>query len=236
MRVLAGTCSREKLDAVPHEHHRIECGTAAIGRHGCVSGNAVEGESGGCDRERAAVSHLVAIRRVPVQDDVHVLKEAGTYHVDLTRPALFGRSAVVTQSAGDVMFRHEVLDRDDGQSRTRAEKVVATAVTGGTGDDRLAGRNGLLRETRERIELPEDGNDWFSRAIRGDEPSRFVGDAGLNRESGFFELVLQQRRALTLVVTELGEAPNLPRDALVRRGIGIDQGNDLDAVGGRRFA
>ncbi|MHB8723162.1 MAG: hypothetical protein ACYDAH_17450 [Steroidobacteraceae bacterium] len=58
----------------------------------------------------------------------------------------------------------------------------------------------------------------------------------MNRESGFFELVLEQRGALALVVTELGEAPNLPRDALVRSGIGIDERDDLDAVGGRRFA
>jgi len=77
-----------------------------------VGGDAVEGEAGGDDGECATVLHAVGVGGMPVKDDVNVFEEAGADHIDLAGAAFFGGSAVVTESAGNVILLHVILDGD----------------------------------------------------------------------------------------------------------------------------
>ncbi len=175
---VGGDVLAHELDAVAHEHDGVERGAAAVGRDGGVGGDAVEGELGGDDGERAAVVDAVAVAGVPVQDDVDVVEEAGADHVDLAGAAFFGGRAVVAEGAGDVVCGHVLLDRDGGESGAGAEEVVAAAVAGRVGDDGVAGGFGLLREAGEGVELAEDGDDGRAGAVAGDEGGGLIGDAG----------------------------------------------------------
>ena len=115
-----GDVLAEELDAVAHEHDAVECGAAAVGRHGGVGGYAVEGEAGGGDGERATVVDGVAVGGMPVEDYVYVFEEACADHVDFAGAAFFGRCAVVAEGAGDVVLGHEVFCGDGGEGGSGA--------------------------------------------------------------------------------------------------------------------
>ena len=143
---VGGDVLAEEFDTVAHEHDGVEGGTAAVGRHGGVGGDPVEGEACGGDGERASVVDGVAVGGVPVEDDVHVFEETGANHVDFAGAAFFGGRAVVAEGACDVVFGHEVFRRDGGEGGTGAEEIVSAAVAGGSADDGFASGDGLLGE------------------------------------------------------------------------------------------
>src|SRR5213593_4254664 len=94
--------------------------------------------------------------------------------------------------------------------------MMAAAVARPTGGDRLALRHRLLRETWQRIELAHDADDRPATSIARDECRRDVGDSALDVEPCATELRLEQRAALLLFISQLGERPDLFGD------VGVD--------------
>ena len=167
---------------------------------------------------RAGRARLVAVAGMPRHDRVDVLEEPGADHVDLARSAFFGRRAVVAQRAGMPGRRQPVLHGDRRRERAGAEQVVSAAVAGRAFFDGVARRRlRFLRQPGQRVELADDADDRLAGSERRDERGRDVGDAGLHLKAGGAELLLQQRAALLFLVADLGEAPDLLRDA----GVGL---------------
>ena len=186
-----------------HHHHRVERRAALVRRAGRVRGDALEAELRGDDRERAGARGDVAVVRVPVQDDVGVVEEAGAHHVDLAVAALFGRRAVVADGAGQLARLELRLDGQRRRQRRDAQQVVAAAVPGRASHPRLLFRARSPATTRQRVELAHDPDHRLAAAPRGDKSRRHAGHALVDAKARGLQLVAQQRRALRLLVADL---------------------------------
>jgi hypothetical protein len=103
---------------------------------------------------------------------------------------------------------------------------MAAAIAGATRDQRLRGRDGILREPWQGVELAHDRDHRLAASPGGDEGRRNLRDAGLDREARSPELLLQEGAALHLLIADLREAPDLFRDAGVCGGPGVERLQD----------
>ena len=200
---------------VHHDVHRLDAvqgGATLVGGGGSVGGHAPEAELGRDVGEGGSVVGPVVVGGMPGQDRVHAVEEALPQHVDLAGAALLGRRAEDAERARSSFGRQPLFHGDGGGDGGGAEEMVAAAVARGALHHRLALGHGRLGESRQRVELGEQGHDRPAlspaRHERGGDP----GDSRADLEAGPLQLGLQQRAALFLLVSHFGEAPDLPGD------------------------
>src|SRR6185503_4454588 len=129
----------------------------------------------------------------------------------------FGRCAIEANRSRPVVGRKPVLHGDGRRRGSRTKKMMPAPVAWSALLNGGALRYGLLRQSRQRIELTDDTDHRFPRAPARDERRGDVGDAGTHLESRGLELGLQQRAALLFLVSDLRERPDLLRHVRVLR-------------------
>ena len=199
-----------------------------------VRGDAVKAELGVDHRQVRRRAGVVAIAWMPPDDGVNVPEQAVADHVDLAGAAFLRRRAEVAQRAG-MSGREPILHRDRGRERSGAEQVVAAAVARRAVLDGVMIRGlRFLRQPGQRVELADDPDHGLAGAEGRDKRGGNAGDASGHLKAGGLELLLQQRAALRLLVADLGEAPDLLRDAGVLLTLRVDTPKHRLAVGGGR--
>src|SRR5689334_21258951 len=83
-------------------------------------------------------------------------------------------------------------------------------------------RHGLLIETGERVVFAEDADHGSAATGFRAERRRDVGDAVGDLEPGLLELVLKERRALGLLIADLGQLPDLMGQRRIVIGLSIN--------------
>ena len=198
-----------------------------------MRGDAVEAELAGDIRQRGLHRDEVRVARMPVQHHVDILEQSLAHHVDLAGAAFLRRGAVETDRAGLVRGEHPVLHGDGGLGRRRAEQVVAARVAGILAGDRRTLRHRGLRDAGQRVEFAEDANDRRPLAEARGEGRRHARDSRRDGEARGPELLLQERRALRFLVTDLGETPDFQGRGLEGGFRRVDAGDD-GLLGGLR--
>src|SRR5207253_11280281 len=102
------------------------------------------------------------IPRMPAQAGVDVAENSSASHVQLAAAALFGRSSVETDGAGNLVRGHPVLDRNHRKQRSRPKQVMTATVAGRAFDERLAAGSRVLRECWKGIVLAQHCDHGFS--------------------------------------------------------------------------
>ncbi len=190
------------VDADIHQFHGIK-GTAAEMRRGrSVRGAAAKVEIDLVAGERYRIVHSSKGSRVPANGDVDIIEDAGADHEALGGAALFGRAAIVADTALDAICFEEVLDGGSRKHGTGAEHIVAAAMAIAV-RERLAffSQSSDLAEAGKRVELAEDGNHRPIFASFAHDGCRQAGDAALDAKTFGFELPrMLFGRAIFLIV------------------------------------
>ena len=220
---VAGNVLAQKLEPVAHQHDGVKSGTAAVRAERGVGGNAMKSELSRNNRQRASICHAIGVRRMPVQNHIHIFKQAGADHIDFSRAAFLGGGAVIAQRSGNVIFLHIILHRDHRQCGARAKQIVPAAMPCGRRHHRTAIWYRSLREPWQGIEFAQNRDDRFALAIRSDEARWLIGNRRLQGEAGSFQITLQQSGASVFVITKFGVLPYLLGRVDVFRTVLIDQ-------------
>ena len=200
-----------QVDHVIHGFHAVQRGAAALGRPGGMRRKPGKTELGGAIGQRRARRRGIAVSRVPVQREVHVVEQPGAYHVHLAATALLGRCAVEADGARVAGGLQPVANGDRGGRRSGAEQIVPAGVPGRLVTQGTALRNRVLGDARQGVELAEDGQHRLAAAVGGDEGGGDLGDAGLDGETLAGELLLQQLAAARLLVAYFCVLPQRAR-------------------------
>ena len=157
------------------------------------------------------------IHGMPVKHGIDVIEHSCAGHEDFGPFRFLGGGAVNTKRAGNLLFLHQVLDRQRSPHRSAADQVVAAAVTGG---DAILARlllwNRLVAQARQSVILEQDANDRLALSVfrhegRGNTGGFFAGD-GL--KPFFFKMILEIRRRLDFQQRNFGQVPELLGDLL----------------------
>ena len=146
----------------------------------------------------------VAVGRMPVQHDVHIVEETGAREVDLAGTACLRGRAVEAHCAGRSRAGEPVRDRDRSDRRRAAEQVMAASLAGRIGHDRLAARHRRLGEARQRIELGQDADHGAAGPATGHERGGNAGNAPFEIEPVLLQVAGKPFGAAHLEVAELG--------------------------------
>ena len=141
---------------------------------------------------------------MPGEHHIHVLEEAGVEHVDLAASALFGGRAVVADGAFEPAGLHLFLGCDRSQGGAAAQQIVAAAVAGSAGGDRLLGRSIFLRQAGEGVELSHDADHRLAAAPGGGETGGHPGDGVGDGEAVGAQFVAQESGGFLFVEAEFG--------------------------------
>ena len=71
---IAGDMLAEKFDAIPHEHHRIQSGPAAVRGNRRMGSYAMKKEPGVVCSQHAPVHNGIIVRRMPLQNHIDIAK------------------------------------------------------------------------------------------------------------------------------------------------------------------
>ena len=102
--------------------------------------------------------------------------------------------------------------------------MVPARVPGGHREDGIRVGAARLRDPGQGVELGQHPDHGRPLAPRGHESGGHPRHAGLDLESGARQLLLEQRRALGLLVADLGQVPDLLRHGGVVGRVGLDVG------------
>jgi hypothetical protein len=103
---------------------------------------------------------------------------------------------------------------------------MAAGMSGLLAGRRHALRLRLLGDPGQRVELRKDADDWFAGSVARHEAGRHAGDAGLDAEPGVPKLLLQQHRALRLLIADFREVPDLQRRPFGLQPVLVDSRRD----------
>ena len=206
-----------------HRFHRIERGAALVRRSGGVRRDAPEAELGRQVRQRISRTRVVAIPGMPCEDGVHIGEKPLAHHVHLPGAALLRGRPVHPDPPRRSGPLQPILRGEPGGDRGGPEQVMSAGVAGAdvVTFERLGNR--LLGDPGEGVELGEDADHRTAGSPFGQERGRHPGDAGLHREPGGTELLLEEAGALLLLVAHLGPFPDAQRDFLEVGPLGVQE-------------
>lgn len=149
-------------------------------------------------------------RRMPAEGGIKILEQAAARHVGLAAAALFGRTSVKTECAGELLLFHIVPYSNRGGSRTSAEQIVPAAMTGTAFDDWSAdGAFGDLTEIGKCVVFTHDADYRRTGAIFGNERSCHAGNMRRNAKALFFQQRRKECTGIVLVEGEFGMIPDI---------------------------
>ena len=120
---------------------------------------------------------------MPGNSTVKLIKDPVPGHEALAGAAFFGRTAEVDNCSGEVVFFQICPDGLRCRNAGAAEQVMSAAMAISAADQRLRPAvSGLLAQSREGIEFPEDTDYRTSLAPASGERCRDTGKFFLNRE------------------------------------------------------
>ncbi len=196
-----------------HGLDAVEGRTPAVRRGGGMGCPAMKAESRRHVGRAALRRRDVAVRRMPMQHDVHIVENSSARQIDLAGTALLGRRAVDADGAGRGRRRQPVAERGGGDRRCGAEQVMAAGMAGCARGDGQATRHRRLGEAGQGVVLGENADDGRALAALGEEGRRDVCQPGLDAEAVVFEEADEAGRAAGLLVAEFGVVEDVARDA-----------------------
>ena len=201
----------EKLGAVVQDRHRVERRPARLWRRGRMGAPPAVAELGRHPGQVRRIAGGVPVTRMPVQNRVDVVEQAGPGHERLRAAAFLGGRAVEPDRSLNRAATDAVGHREGSAQRAGAEQVMAAGVAPVRSLARRTGGNGLLRQSRQGVELGQNRDDRLARAEGGDEAGRNAGDPARDLEPLLLDEGGEQGRRLRFLVARLGPLPDLSR-------------------------
>ena len=149
---------------------------------------------------------------MPGQCNIQVVEHASARHKNFSCAAFFGRRSVKPDRASKLLFCQIFFQRNCRKGRSHAKQIMATAVTGRSGDARFFFDNArFLRQPWQRVVFTQNADDWFAAAEAGDKSRWDVANVVLNLKACSAQFAFEQVGALLFFVTDFGKLPNAAR-------------------------
>ena len=200
----------QEVDRHVHQLHSIQGASAQVGAAGRMGADAFEFISDLVVGQAAAGGDTVDIAGMPGQGDVQLVKDPFPRHKRLAGTAFLTGAAVVDDGAGQVVAAQVLFDRDGGAQGTDTQVVVAAAVAGSAGNNRLFGGGaGLLVQAGEGVKLTQEADDRVAGAVPAGEGGGDVADVLGDLKPGFRQGVAQDFHRAKFLEGGLRAIPNL---------------------------
>src|SRR5210317_1241976 len=142
---------------------------------------------------RADIKYRGIVERVPMQQGIHVFKEAVTSHIDFSTFGFFSSTAEYPHSAVNLFFLHQVFDGHRRAQGPGTDEVVAASVSRRyTVFAWLFMRNRLVSKLRQGIIFEHNSKNRLSRSVLGNKGGRHAGGAFTDHlKSTLFQFLLE---------------------------------------------
>ena len=166
----------KKLGAVVQDRHRVERRSARLGRRGGMGAPPAVAELRRHSGQVRRITGGVPVTRMPVEHRVDVVEQARPGHERLRAAAFLRRRAVEPDRSLNRARANAAGHGEGSAQRAGAEQVVAAGMTPVGPFARRTGRNGLLRQSRQGVELGQDRDHGATGSERSNEAGRNAGD------------------------------------------------------------